>query len=281
LDPLPPVTSFKVPSSLEGEHEGMCWRPALSTNRIILYSRYEFWKKTFIEQVGVDNAVNYRGAIYLGSAGIAEFFADIALCPLEATRIRLVSTPGFANGLMGGFARIAREEGLKGFYSGFGPILFKQVPYTMAKFYFFEIALEALIKATGKPKSEQSPSMATTLNLTGGVIAGCAAAFVSQPADTLLSKINKSKALPGETTTGRLISIAKQLGVRGLFSGMSARFVMIGTLTAGQFGEYFSLVREEDVADCHLYHTTAIYSDIKKALGATGGYEIAPAVKAS
>jgi solute carrier family 25 phosphate transporter 3 len=195
------------------------------------------WKKIFIDQVGVDNAVNYRGAIYLGAAGIAEFFADIALCPLEATRIRLVSTPGFANGLAGGFARIAREEGFKGFYSGFGPILFKQVPYTMAKFYFFEIALEALIKATGKPKSELTPGMSTTLNLTGGVLAGCAAAFVSQPADTLLSKINKSKALPGETTTGRLISIAKQLGLRGLFSGMSARFVMIGTLTAGQFGE--------------------------------------------
>lgn len=202
----------------------------------------------------METAVANRGAVYLGASAIAEFFADIALCPLEATRIRLVSTPGFANGLAGGFARIAREEGFKGFYSGFGPILFKQVPYTMAKFYFFEIALESLIKATGKPKQDLTPGMATTLNLTGGVIAGCAAAFVSQPADTLLSKINKTKALPGETTTGRLIKIAKQLGVRGLFSGMSARFVMIGTLTAGQF---------------------AIYSDIKKALKAQGGTEIA------
>lgn len=56
--------------------------------------------------------------IYLGASGIAEFFADIALCPLEATRIRLVSTPGFATGLFSGFGRIAKEEGIKGFYSG-------------------------------------------------------------------------------------------------------------------------------------------------------------------
>jgi len=56
--------------------------------------------------------------IYLGSSAIAEFFADVALCPLEATRIRLVSQPTFANGLIGGFARIAREEGFAGFYSG-------------------------------------------------------------------------------------------------------------------------------------------------------------------
>ena len=57
---------------------------------------------------------------------MAEFFADIALCPLEATRIRLVSQPEFASGLISGFGKIASQEGLGAFYSGFGPILFKQ-----------------------------------------------------------------------------------------------------------------------------------------------------------
>lgn len=95
---------------------------------------YEFWKKKAIDVLGVDTARNNRQAVYLGASGIAEFFADIALCPLEATRIRLVSQPSFANGLAGGFLRILREEGPGAFYAGFGPILFKQVPYTMAKF---------------------------------------------------------------------------------------------------------------------------------------------------
>lgn len=45
---------------------------------------------------------------------------------LEATRIRLVSEPGFAKGLIGGFSKIAKTEGIGAFYSGFGPILFKQ-----------------------------------------------------------------------------------------------------------------------------------------------------------
>jgi hypothetical protein len=58
----------------------------------------------------------------LASSAIAEFFADIALCPLEATRIRLVSQPTFATGLLSGFLRLWREEGVaRGFYSGFGP----------------------------------------------------------------------------------------------------------------------------------------------------------------
>lgn len=33
-----------------------------------------------------------------GSSAAAEFIADIFLCPLEATRIRLVSNPTYASG---------------------------------------------------------------------------------------------------------------------------------------------------------------------------------------
>ncbi|KAG8722909.1 Cu/Pi carrier [Ceratobasidium sp. 394] len=218
------------------------------------FGGYEFWKKTFIDQLGVETARENREAIYLASSGIAEFFADIVLCPLEATRIRLVSQPTFANGLLGGFARIAKEEGFKGFYSGFGPILFKQVPYTMAKFAVYEVVFEKAIQATGKPKAELSTGTLSALNLGSGLMAGFAAAIISQPADTLLSKINKTKGLPGESISSRLIKMARDLGPAGLFTGMGARLVMIGTLTAGQF---------------------AIYSDIKRVLGATAGVEIA------
>ena len=95
----------------------------------IKFSGYEFWKGTLINATGnYDTAVEHRTAIYLTAAAIAEFFADIALCPLEATRIRLVSERGFASGLTAGFLRILREDGvLRGFYSGFIPILCKQV----------------------------------------------------------------------------------------------------------------------------------------------------------
>ncbi|KAF9294848.1 mitochondrial phosphate carrier protein [Linnemannia elongata] len=168
------------------------------------FGGYEFWKKTFIDTLGMETAQNNRTAIYLVSSGIAEFFADVALCPLEATRIRLVSQPTFATGLVGGFTRILKEDGLiRGFYSGFGPILLKQIPYTMAKFVVFE----RINKASG----------------TGSI-------------------------------TSRLIGLAGELGVRGLFLGLGPRIVMVGTLTAFQF---------------------AIYGDIKKALGAAGGAEIA------
>ncbi|TKA42967.1 hypothetical protein B0A49_13337 [Cryomyces minteri] len=216
------------------------------------FGGYEFFKQQCINQFGYEAASNNRTAVYLASAAAAEFFADIALCPLEATRIRLVSEPTFANGLLGGFSKIAKTEGFAGFYSGFGPILFKQVPYTMAKFVVYEKAAE--VAFSYMDKNTMSSGMQTTVNLGCGLIAGFAAALVSQPADTMLSKINKTKGLPGEGTTSRLIKIAKELGLRGSYTGIGARLFMVGTLTAGQF---------------------AIYGDIKKAIGATGGVEIA------
>lgn len=90
------------------------------------FGGYEFFKQQSISLLGYETASNNRTAVYLGSSALAEFFADIALCPLEATRIRLVSEPGFANGLIGGFGKIYKNEGIGAFYSGFGPILFKQ-----------------------------------------------------------------------------------------------------------------------------------------------------------
>lgn len=121
----------------------------------------------------------------------------------------------------------------------------------MAKFVVYEKVAEAIYKRVDKSKA--SDRMQTVINLGSGLMAGFAAAIVSQPADTMLSKINKTKGLPGEGTTSRLIKIAKELGLRGSYTGIGARLFMVGTLTAGQF---------------------AIYGDIKKALGATGGVEI-------
>jgi solute carrier family 25 phosphate transporter 3 len=90
------------------------------------FGGYELFKQQSINILGYENASNYRTGVYLASSAAAEFFADIALCPLEATRIRLVAEPTYANGLIGGFGKILKNEGIGAFYAGFGPILFKQ-----------------------------------------------------------------------------------------------------------------------------------------------------------
>lgn len=72
-------------------------------------------------------------------------------------------------------------------------VLFKQVPYTMTKFVVYEMVAEQIFASMGTPKEKLPNSTLTTVNLGSGLIAGICAAIISQPADTLLSKINKQK----------------------------------------------------------------------------------------
>lgn len=204
----------------------------------------EFFKIKATEALGVEKAWEMRIPIYLGAAAAAEFIADIFLCPLEATRIRLVSNPQFASGLLTAMPKIAKTDGLiKGFYSGFGPILFKQIPYTMAKFAVQGAAAEQIYKMTNTNAKDSSANFNLSVALGSGVIAGVAAAIISHPADTLLSMVNKEGAGGSGSIASRLVNLAREAGFKRLaLNGLGPRCIMIGTLTAGQFAVFDSVM---------------------------------------
>ena len=203
----------------------------------------EFFKIKMANSFGEQKAWENRTAIYLASSAMAEFIADLFLCPLEAIRIRSVSDSTFPKGLGAGGARILSTEGPLGFYAGLGPILFKQVPYTMAKFAVQGKSAELLYVAKGKTPDKCTSGENIRISLMSGVVAGVVAAVISHPADTLLSKINKKGAGGEGSTVSRLTNIAKDMGFAKLcLTGLGARCVMIGTLTAGQFGIFDSVM---------------------------------------
>jgi solute carrier family 25 phosphate transporter 3 len=204
----------------------------------------EFFKINFAGALGEKQAWEYRFPIYLGAAACAEFIADIFLCPLEATRIRLVSDPKFATGLVSAFPKIIAKDGvIKGFYSGFGPILFKQIPYTMAKFAVQGWAAEKMFVSSGLDPKVATDGQKVSIALGSGVVAGVAAAIISHPADTLLSLVNKEGAGGEGSIATRLVRLAKETGFKKLcLNGLETRCVMIGVLTAGQFAIFDSIM---------------------------------------
>lgn len=215
----------------------------------------EFFKINISQSIGDQAAWNNRTSIYLVSAAMAEVIADIFLCPLEATRIRSVSDPNFPKSLPKGFMKILKNEGVLGFYAGLGPILFKQVPYTMAKFAVQGKAAEMIYGAIGSTPEEMGSAANMGVSLSSGVVAGVAAAIISHPADTLLSKINKAGAGGSGSTVSRLLNISKEMGfVRLCLTGLGARCVMIGTLTAGQFGIFDSVMSLLGASKFHFHN---------------------------
>merc|ERR1711998_505569 len=219
----------------------------------------EFCKVKLSKSFGDQGAWDNRVMINTIAATCAEFVADIFLCPLEATRIRQVSDPVMAKlSLPGAASAMMAADGLiPAFYSGFVPILFKQIPYTIAKFVVQDAAQEKIYNATVADRSKVSKGTKLAISLTSGVIAGVAAAIISHPADTLLSEINKAGAGGEGSMYTRLGRIAGEMGPAKLcLVGLPARCVMIGSITAGQFGIFDSLLPAMGVEKFH-YHDPA------------------------
>merc|ERR1712216_441483 len=106
----------------------------------------------------------------------------------------------------------------------------------MAKFAVQGAAAEAMYGMSGGSPATMGSIANLSISLGSGVIAGVAAAIISHPADTLLSKVNKAGAGGTGSITSRLVNIAKEMGFVKLATvGLGARCVIIGTLTAGQF----------------------------------------------
>lgn len=62
-----------------------------------------------------ENAYLWRTSLYLAASASAEFFADIALCPMEAVKVRIQTQPGWSTTLREGVPRILKEEGVSGY----------------------------------------------------------------------------------------------------------------------------------------------------------------------
>nr|CAB3496417.1 unnamed protein product [Digitaria exilis] len=137
---------------------------------------YEFFKKCYSDIAGPENAERLRTLIYLAASASAEVIADVALCPMEAVKIRVQTQPGFARCLTDGLPKIVQSED------------------TMMKFACFETIVEMVYKhAVPKPKDQCSKPLQLAVSFAGGYIAGVFCAAISHPADNLVSFLNNAQ----------------------------------------------------------------------------------------
>jgi len=210
------------------------WAPTAigySMQGICKFGFYELFKYIYSGILGEENSYLYKTSLYLASSASAEFFADIALSPMEAVKVRIqTSKPNtFPTTLRAGLPAILKAEGVRGLYKSLVPLWGRQIPYTMMKFACFERTVEALYKyVVPKPRSECTKAEQLIVTFAAGYIAGVFCAVVSHPADTIVSYMNK-------TDGATLASSAKDIGLKGLWAGLGARIIMIGTLTALQW----------------------------------------------
>eukprot|EP01064_Diplonema_japonicum_P006753 TRINITY_DN14583_c0_g1_i1.p1 TRINITY_DN14583_c0_g1~~TRINITY_DN14583_c0_g1_i1.p1 ORF type:complete len:311 (+),score=43.08 TRINITY_DN14583_c0_g1_i1:53-985(+) len=217
------------------------WLPSLigySMQGFCKFGFYEYFKDLYMNLAGEDISAAYTGMIWLAGSASAEFIADVALCPMEMVKVKIQTSPQntFPTRLGAAITAMRADPSSKFPLGSVVPLWSRQIPYTMAKFYFFEMVVNAFYTyVLTEPKHTYSKNTQLGVTFASGYIAGIICAIVSHPADTLVSLAGK------ESNKGKGFGqIASEMGTYNLFTkGLGVRILMIGTLTGLQWYDRF------------------------------------------
>mmetsp|Transcript_14940 Transcript_14940/g.22611 ORF Transcript_14940/g.22611 Transcript_14940/m.22611 type:complete len:731 (-) Transcript_14940:138-2330(-) len=197
---------------------------------LIVYPGYEFLKRALISLVGEISAERLHVPLVVLAGALATAVACIGVCPAEAARIRIVAKPDYATNFVGTVQRIAQEEGIKSLFEGFGPLAIRQVLFGMMKFFIFDSFAEEVYRL--QPSLAEQVSTQLFVSFLAGLVAGTVASVVSQPADTILSKMKQEEGISAQQAIKNLV---KRFGPAGLFIGLPSRVLWAAPIIAGQF----------------------------------------------
>ncbi|KAJ7978706.1 Mitochondrial phosphate carrier protein like [Quillaja saponaria] len=190
------------------------------------FGLYEYFKKLYS-----DVFVDYnRTSIFFLSSSSAQIFADVALCPFEAVKVRLQTQPNFAKGLADGIPKLYLNEGLSGFCRGLLPLWGRNLPYSMIMFSTFEHSVD-LIYHNIMQKRKEECSRAQQLGVTclAGYTAGAVGTVISNPADNIVATIYNKNAQS-------VLQAVKNIGLVNLFTrSLPIRITLVGPVVSLQW----------------------------------------------
>jgi len=219
------------------------WFPTLvgySLQGAFKYGLYEIFKDFYSNQLGEENSKKYKALVWCAGSASAEFFADIALCPLEMVKVKVqTSPPGtWPTSFFPAARQMAAQSAETRFpFGSLVPLWSRQIPYTVAKFFFFEKIVQLFYTHVfTAPKETYNKTTQLGVTFASGYLAGVICAIVSHPADSIVSQLGKP------SNKGKSIgTIASEVGFANLATkGLPTRILMIGTLTGFQWWIYDS-----------------------------------------
>ncbi|KAG8660116.1 hypothetical protein MANES_02G115800v8 [Manihot esculenta] len=183
------------------------------------FGLYEYFRNLY-SNVLVDHN---RSFVFFMSSASAEMFANLALCPFEAVKVRVQAQPHFAKGLLDGFPKLYASEGFHGFYRGLVPLLGRNLPY-----FLYRNVIQSR-------KEDCSKAQQLGVTCLAGYAAGSVGSFISNPADNIVACLYNKKA-------DSLILAVKRIGFFNLFTrSLPIRILLVGPVVALQWLFYDSI----------------------------------------
>jgi solute carrier family 25 phosphate transporter 3 len=201
---------------------------------------YEYFKDVYSNMLGEENAYKFKGLIWCAASASAEFFADMALCPMEMVKVKVQTSPAGTwpvNLFPATSQMYAQRADTRWPFGSLIPLWSRQIPYTVAKFFFFEKVVQLFYRHVfTNPKNTYSKTTQLGVTFASGYLAGVICAVVSHPADSIVSQLGKSQN-KGKSF-GQIIN--DQGWYKLCTKGLGTRILMIGTLTGLQWWIYDS-----------------------------------------
>ncbi|KAB5561676.1 hypothetical protein DKX38_006633 [Salix brachista] len=196
------------------------------------FGLYEYFKRLYSDVLMDQN----RSFVFFLSSASAQVFADVALCPFEAVKVRVQTQPTFAKGLADGFPKLYKAEGLTGFYRGLIPLWGRNLPFSMVMFTTFEQSVDLIYSNVIQLRKEDcSRSQQLGVTCLAGYAAGAVGTVISNPADNVVTSLYNKKA-------ENVLQAVKNIGLANLFTrSLPIRIAIVGPVVTLQWFFYDSI----------------------------------------
>ncbi|EFJ46784.1 hypothetical protein VOLCADRAFT_62332 [Volvox carteri f. nagariensis] len=216
-------------------------------------------------------------AINAVSGAVAGLVTAVFVCPLDVLKTRLQVTKASSTSISGGIRAIIAHEGTRGMYKGLGPTLLALLPNWAVYF----VVYDSLKRRLGAVTPPQSAAEGPLTHMAAAAGAGVTTILVTNPLWVVKTRMQSPylRRPPYKSTAEALVRIAREEGLRGLYSGLAPSMAGIAHV-AIQFPlyEYAKQVRstEYDVVvpatDCLTVPELVATSAFAKVVASTVTY---------
>lgn len=181
----------------------------------------------------------------------ARSLAGFILMPLTVLKVRYESTLYSYTSLSSAARDIARTEGLRGFFSGYGATAIRDAPYAGLYVLFYEQSKRQLSALFPSPPSsfngaEMPLPHAASINFVSGIFSGTVCSIISNPFDAVKTRIQLQPERYRNMFSAARRMVGEE-GARALWDGLALRMSRKALSSALAWTVYEELIRRAEV----------------------------------
>lgn len=188
------------------------------------------------------------------TGAIARASAGFVMMPITVIKVRYESSFYSYKSIWGAGTAILKNEGIRGFFSGFGATAIRDAPYAGLYVLFYEQSKRRLsqirevtpLAETSNSEGGMKRSTSLSINFLSGVLAAGFATAITNPFDAVKTRL---QLMPGKYSNMIMAGrrMVKEDGVRSLFNGLGLRMGRKALSSALAWTLYEELIRRAEM----------------------------------